>query len=101
MELEIRVKRLALTTEAIADYVGREYSKEMKFLVKNHQKENEHKEPVMLGKEEVKLPYVMKKYKKIRQAQRKAICDHEETMHPGYEEQQSGEPKGPQFDRSK
>jgi hypothetical protein len=25
-----------LTTEAIADYVGREYSKEMKLLVKNH-----------------------------------------------------------------
>jgi hypothetical protein len=27
MELEIRVKRLTRTTEAIADYVGREYRK--------------------------------------------------------------------------
>ncbi len=35
MELEIRVKRFTRTTEAIADYVGREYSKEMKLLVKN------------------------------------------------------------------
>jgi hypothetical protein len=26
------------------------------------------------------------------------ICDCEETMHPGYEEQ-SGEPDGPRFDR--
>jgi hypothetical protein len=29
------------------------------------------------------------------------MCDYEETMHPGYEEQQNGEPEGPQFDRSK
>jgi hypothetical protein len=35
MELEIRVKRFTRTTEVIADYVGREYSKEMKLLVKN------------------------------------------------------------------
>jgi hypothetical protein len=35
MELEIRVKRFTRTTEAIADYVGREYSKEMGLLVKN------------------------------------------------------------------
>jgi hypothetical protein len=34
MELEIRVKRFIRMTEAIADYVGREYSKEMKLLVK-------------------------------------------------------------------
>jgi hypothetical protein len=54
MELKIRVKRFTRTTEAIADYVGREYSNEMRLLVKN-QKENEPKEPVMPGKEEVKL----------------------------------------------
>jgi hypothetical protein len=54
-ELKIRVKRFARTTE---------YSKEMRLLVKN-QKENEPKELVMPGKEEAKLPYVMKKYKKI------------------------------------
>jgi hypothetical protein len=60
----------------------------MKLLVKNHQKENEPKEPVMPGKEEAKSPSVMKKYKKIRWAQRKDICDCEWTMHPGYEEQQ-------------
>jgi hypothetical protein len=102
MELEIRVKRFTRTTEAIANYVGREYWKEMKLLVKNHQKENEPKELVMLGKEEAKPPSVMKKYKKIRCAQRKDIYDCEAgTMHPGYEEQQSGEPKRPQFDRSK
>jgi hypothetical protein len=41
MELEIRVKRFTRRTEVIADYVGSEYSKEMKLLVKNHQKENE------------------------------------------------------------
>jgi hypothetical protein len=50
------------TTEAIADYVGREYSKEMRSLVKN-QKENEPREPVMPDKEEAKSPFVMKKYR--------------------------------------
>jgi hypothetical protein len=30
MELEIRVKRFTRTTEAIAEYVGREYSKEIR-----------------------------------------------------------------------
>jgi transcriptional regulator with AAA-type ATPase domain len=39
--------------------------KEIKLLVKNHQKENEPKEPVMSGKEEAKSPFMMKKYKKI------------------------------------
>jgi hypothetical protein len=53
-------------TEAIADYVGREYSKEMKLLVKSHQKENEPKEPVMPGKEEAKSPFMMKKHEKIQ-----------------------------------
>jgi hypothetical protein len=66
MELEIRVKRFTRTTEAIARWVGREYSKEMRLLVKN-QKENEPKEPVMPGKEEAKSPFtMMKKYEKIR-----------------------------------
>jgi hypothetical protein len=65
MELEIRVKRFTRTTEAIADFVGLEYSKEMRLLVKN-QKENEPKEPVMPGKEEAKSPFMMKKYEKIR-----------------------------------
>jgi hypothetical protein len=51
MELEIRVKRFTRTTETIANYVGREYSKEMRLLRKN-QKGNKHKEPVMPGKEE-------------------------------------------------
>jgi hypothetical protein len=54
MELEIKVKRFTRLAEAIADYVKREYSKEMKLLVKNHQKQNEPKEPVMPGKEEAK-----------------------------------------------
>jgi hypothetical protein len=35
MELGIRVKRFTRTMEAIADYVRREYSKEMRLLVKN------------------------------------------------------------------
>jgi hypothetical protein len=48
-------------TEAIANYVGREYSKEMRLLVKN-QKENEPKEPVIPDKEEAKSPFVLKKY---------------------------------------
>jgi hypothetical protein len=65
MELEIRVKRFTRMTEAIADYVRREYSKEMRLLVKK-QKENEPREPVVPGKEEVKLPFMMKKYEKIR-----------------------------------
>jgi hypothetical protein len=65
MEIEIRVKRFTRTTEAIANYVGREYSKEMRLLVKN-QKENEPKEQVMPGQEEAKLPFMMKKYEKIR-----------------------------------
>jgi hypothetical protein len=51
------------TTEAIADYVGREYSKEMRLLVKN-QKENEPKELVMPDKEEAKPPFLMKKYER-------------------------------------
>jgi hypothetical protein len=54
--------RFTRTTEAIVDYVGRKYSKEMRLLVKN-QKENEPKEPVMPDKEEAKKsPFVMKKY---------------------------------------
>ena len=48
-------------TEAIANYVAREYSKEMRLLVKN-QKEKEPKESRMLDKEEAKLTFVMKKY---------------------------------------
>jgi hypothetical protein len=51
------------TTEAKADYVGREYSKEIRLLVKN-QKENKPKETVMPDEEEAKLPFVMKKYEK-------------------------------------
>jgi hypothetical protein len=47
-------------TETIA-LIGREYSKEMRLLVKN-QAENEPKEPVMPNKEEAKSPFVMKKY---------------------------------------
>jgi hypothetical protein len=54
--------RFTRTTEAIANYVRREYSKEMRLLVKN-QKENEPKEPVMPDKEEAKSSSVMKKYK--------------------------------------
>jgi hypothetical protein len=53
--------RFTRTTEVIADYIGREYSKEMRILV-NNQKDNEPKEPVMPDKEEVKSPFVMKKY---------------------------------------
>ena len=60
IELEIRVKSFTRTTEGIANYVGREYSKEMGLLVKN-QKENEPKEPVMPGKEEARSPFMMKK----------------------------------------
>jgi hypothetical protein len=54
--------RFTRTTEAIANYAGREYSKEMRLLVEN-QKENEPKEPVMPDKEEAKLTFVIKKYK--------------------------------------
>jgi hypothetical protein len=53
--------RFTRNTEVIADYVGREYSKEMRLLVKK-QKENEPKERIMPDKEEAKLPFVMKKY---------------------------------------
>jgi hypothetical protein len=53
--------RFTRTTEAIANYVGREYSKEMRLLVKN-QKENKPKELVMPDKEEAKSPFMMKKY---------------------------------------
>jgi hypothetical protein len=53
--------RFTRTTEAIADYVGKEYCKEMRLLVKN-QKENEPKEPVMPDKKEEAIsPFVMKK----------------------------------------
>jgi hypothetical protein len=48
-------------TEAIADYIRREYSKEIRLLVKD-QKENEPKEPVTPDKEEAKSPFVMQKY---------------------------------------
>jgi hypothetical protein len=66
MELMIRVKRFTrMTAEAIADYFGREHSKEMRLLVKN-QKENEPKELVLPGKEEAKSPFMMKKYEKIQ-----------------------------------
>jgi hypothetical protein len=53
--------RFTRMTKAVADYVGRESSKEMSLLVKN-QEVNEPKEPVMPGKEEAKSPFVMKKY---------------------------------------
>jgi hypothetical protein len=53
MELVIRVKRFTRTAEAIADSADREYSKEMRLVVKN-QKENKPKEPEMPGKEEKK-----------------------------------------------
>jgi hypothetical protein len=53
--------RFTRTTEAIADYFRREYSKEMRLLVKN-QEENEPKKPVMQDKEEANRPFVMKKY---------------------------------------
>jgi hypothetical protein len=56
-----QVDRFTITTEAIANYVGREYSKEMRLFVKS-QKENEPKEPVMPDKEEAKSPFVMMKY---------------------------------------
>jgi hypothetical protein len=61
MLLEIKVKRFTRMAEVIANYFKSEYSKEMKILVKNHQKENEPKEPVMPGKEEAKSPFIMKK----------------------------------------
>jgi hypothetical protein len=61
MELEIKVDMFTRTTEAIADYVGREYRKEMRLLVKN-QKENEPEEPVIPDKEDAKSPFVMKQY---------------------------------------
>jgi hypothetical protein len=54
--------RFTRTTEAIAHYVRREYSKEMRLLVKN-QKEIKPKELVMGDKEEAKSPFGMKKYK--------------------------------------
>jgi hypothetical protein len=65
MELKIRVKRFTRMAEAIANYVGRENSKEINLLVKNHQKENEPRELVMPGKEEAESPFMMKKYEKI------------------------------------
>jgi hypothetical protein len=57
VELEIKVIG---TTEAIANYVGREYSKEMRLLAKN-QEESEPKKPEIPDKEEAKSPFVMKK----------------------------------------
>jgi hypothetical protein len=51
--------RFTRITEAIANYFGKEYSKEMRLLVKN-QKENKSKEPVVLDQEEAKLPFMMK-----------------------------------------
>jgi hypothetical protein len=53
--------RSTRTTEAIPDHVGREYSKEMRFLLVKNQKENELKELVMPDKEEAKSSFVMKK----------------------------------------
>jgi hypothetical protein len=53
--------RFTRTTEVMADYVGREYSKERRLLVMS-QKENKPEEPVMPDKEEAKSPFVMKKY---------------------------------------
>jgi hypothetical protein len=50
--------RLTRMIEAITDYAGQEYSKEMRLLVKN-QKEIKPKESVMWGKEEAKLPFVI------------------------------------------
>jgi hypothetical protein len=44
--------RFTRTTEAIANYVGREYSKEMRLL--KNQEENEPEEPVLPEKEEAK-----------------------------------------------
>jgi hypothetical protein len=49
-----QVDRFTRTTRAIANYAGREYSKEMRLFVKN-QKENEPKELVVPDKEEANL----------------------------------------------
>jgi hypothetical protein len=66
----------------------------------------------MKGKRQEKLPFItkkcetelkwyyFKKERKIRGAQSKDICDRKGAMHPEYEEQ-SGEPTGIRFDRSK
>jgi hypothetical protein len=56
--------RFTRATGAIADYVGREYSKEMRLLVLTNQKESKPKEPVMPDQKEAKLPFVMKKYER-------------------------------------
>jgi hypothetical protein len=56
-----RDDRFTRTAEAIANYVGRECSKERRLLVKN-QEENEPEELVMQDKEEAKWPNVMKKF---------------------------------------
>jgi hypothetical protein len=103
-EFKSRVNRFTRTAEAIANYVGKEYSKEIKLLVKNHQKENEPKEPVVPGKEEAKSPFMMKKDKGYDEHKGKIfviVKGQFNKTHPGCEEQQSGEPKGPQFDRNK
>jgi hypothetical protein len=65
--------RFTRTTEAIADYVGREYSKEMRLLVKN-KKGNERKEPVIPDKEEATYKTELKQYyfKKERYEEHKA-----------------------------
>jgi hypothetical protein len=61
--------RFTRTTEAIADCVGREYSEEMRLLVKN-QEENEPKEPVMMKKYETELKQYY--FKKERYEEHKA-----------------------------
>jgi hypothetical protein len=51
--------RFTRMAEAIANYVGREYStKEMKLVLEKNQKENKPKEPVMLDKEKAKQRYL-------------------------------------------
>jgi hypothetical protein len=85
--------RFTRTAEAIADYFGREYSKELRLLVKN-QKENEPKELVIPDeKEEAESPFIMKKYEielkqyylkkeRYEEQKRQDICDCKGTNAP-------------------
>ena len=60
-------------------------------------------ERVMPDKEEEKLPFVMKKYKtELKQYyfKKERYKEHKAKIFVNVKEQ-SGEPKGPQFDRSK
>jgi hypothetical protein len=89
-------------TEAISDYVRREYSTRNEIIGEEPEgKQTQRSEVAVCAKEvQNRVEIEILQGRKIQGAQSKDICNCEGAIHPEYEEQ-SGEPYGLQFNGSK